>query len=131
MFDWIQTHLTALSIGAVATLAIPLAKQKLPALAKTWTSSLLTALVNPDLQDPQDREDVTTIMKAAMRIAARHMIGRGGKDKMAWVISYTCSRTGLKREDIEAIAQGVYDSIASELKAHGAPDTPAAPEVKP
>jgi len=131
MFDWIQAHLTALGIGAVVSLAIPLAKKRLPALAKNWTSSLLTALVNPDLHDPQDKEDVITIMKAAMRIAARRMTGRGGKDKMAWVISYTCSKTGLKREDVEAIAQGVYDSIAGELKAHGTAATPAAPEVKP
>lgn len=121
MFDWIYSHLAALGITSLIALAVtPFLKKKLPALAKKWSSAILSSLVNPDLADPEDKADVVIIMKAAMRISARRMKGRAGREKMEWVISYTCSRTALKRSDIEVIAQGVYESIAGELAAYGA-----------
>lgn len=100
-------------------IAVPLAKKFLPQLAKKYADIFLRAAINPDINNPEDKADIVIILQASMRIAARRMGSSSGVEKMNWVVDYVCARTRMKREDVAAIAQGVYDAIRDELKEHG------------
>lgn len=125
--EWVQTHLIHMGAVIFIPLAMWAAKKWLPALAQKYADIFLKAMVNPDITDPYIKEQVIVITKAAMRIAEHTMGGKAGADKMAWCVDYVCSKTSLKREDVAAIAQGIYDGMRSELKEHGANQLPPAP----
>ncbi len=120
MIDWIQAHVIHLGVGTFMLIAMPLAKKFMPTLARKYADIFLQAAINPDINDPEDKADVVIILKASMRIAARRMASKPGQEKMAWVVEYVCARTKLNRVDVQAIAQGVYNSIKDELAEHGA-----------
>ena len=132
MITWIQTHLLAGGLSALGLAVVFVAKHWGPSLARKYAGTWLTAAANPDITDPEDKADVTVIIKASMRIAARRMGSAAGTAKMNWVVDYVCAKTSMKREDVACIAQGVYDAFKDELKVIGnaadpAPVAPAAP----
>ena len=118
--NWIREHLMMGGIAVFLPIAMWAAKKYIPTLAKKYADLFLQAMVNPDITDPYIKEQVIIIVKAAMRIAEHTMGEKTGTDKMAWVVDYVCAKTSLKREDVQAVAQGVYDGIREELKAHSA-----------
>jgi hypothetical protein len=124
--DWIKTHVIMGSMAVITPVLLWGAKKYLPGLVKKYSDIFLSALVNPDITDPFIKEQVTVIIKAAMKIAEHTMGEKAGTDKMAWVVDYVCAKTSLKREDVQTIAQGIYDSIRQELADH-AKDIPIAP----
>ena len=117
--DWLKEHVLAFGIVSVMPIAMWGAKKFLPTLAKKYADIFLKALVNPEISDPYVKEQVIVITKAAMRIAEHTMQGEAGHKRMTWVVDYVCSKTSLKRSDIEAITQGIFDSIEAELTEHG------------
>ena len=129
--DWIKAHLILSGLAVATPLAMWWAKKYLPDIAKKYADIFLTAMVNPDISDPYIKEQVVTITKAAMRIAGHTMSEKPGQDKMAWCVNYICSKTSLNREDIQIIAQSVYDNIKSELDEHGKELAATNPPVTP
>jgi hypothetical protein len=120
MLDWLKVHAVALGVFSVMPIILWAAKKFLPTLARKYTDIFLKAMCNPDITDPYIKEQVVVITKAAMRIAEHTMQEKAGQERMTWVVDYVCAKTSLKREDVVAIAQGIYDGIKAELKEHGA-----------
>lgn len=118
--DWIKEHVLSGALLVFIPILVWGAKKYIPSLAKKYADLFLQAMVNPDITDPFIKEQVIIIVKAAMRIAEHTMEAQTGQVKMAWVVDYVCAKTRLKREDVQFVAQGVYDSIREELKEHSA-----------
>jgi len=137
---FLKTHLTLAETGVAGTLLGVLGHAFGPQLYKaagdwlvkqtaSFSSSVFSRMVKPDLKDPDDCRNVSEMAKNAIEMAERHLGSWvEGQKKMKWVLDVLCSKTGLNRVEAGIIAQRVYD--AQKAAAAAAIVVPVPPAAK-